>query len=369
MDSLKVNLRKKIDDSYEIIIGRGVSKKLPGIMAKKFGKRKAVIITDKNVEKIYGKKLLSVMNRSGMDCCIASFESGEKNKRLSTVEMIQEKMLANGINRRSVAVVLRGGVAGDVGGFAAATYMRGIDFVQLPTTLLAMVDSSVGGKTGVDLPSGKNMSGTFTQPKMVLIDTDFLRSLPEKEFSNGMAEVIKYGVIADSGFFSFIERNKIKINKRNPRILQEIIRKSCEVKAKVIVEDEKESNLRKILNYGHTVGHAIEAAGSYARYSHGEAIARGMHAEAIISNKLGGLRAAGIGRQKELFGYFGLPAKLPKLNIEKLMAIMLKDKKSEKKNFVFALPGKIGKMMKKGNKFGIVIKADIVKNALRGAGK
>ena len=369
MGKISVKLRKNIDDSYEIITGKGVSGKLPGIISQKFGKRKIAIITDSVVGKIYGKKLLSAFRKAGFDCCMVSFPAGEKNKRLATVEKLQEQMLANGINRHSLAVILGGGVAGDMGAFAAATYMRGIDFVHVPTTLLAMVDSSIGGKTGVDLPSGKNLSGTFIQPALVVMDIDFLKTLPEKEFSNGMAEVIKYGVIADAKFFSYIERNKVEIKKRDIKALGEIIQKSCLIKAGVIEKDEKEGNLRKILNYGHTTGHAIEAVGNYSRYSHGEAIAIGMNAEAIISEKLGGMKAHEIERQNELFGYFGLPVKMPGLNVKRLMQMMLKDKKSENNEFVFALPSGIGRMMRKGNSFGIAVKAGIVSSALHEAGK
>lgn len=369
MGKVKVKLRKRIDDSYEIIIGKGVSKKLPLRLKQKFGKRKIAIITDGIVGKLHGKRLLLKLKKAGFDCCVCSFESGEKQKRLATVEKLHGQMLANGIKRDSVAVVLGGGVVGDVGAFAAATYMRGIDFVQLPTTLLAMVDSSVGGKTGVDLPSGKNISGTFTQPKLVLIDVDFLETLPEKEFSNGMAEVIKYGVIADKKFFAFIERNKEKIKSRNPAVLEEIIRKSCSIKARVVEKDEKEGNLRKILNYGHTTGHAIESQGSYTKYTHGEAIAIGMQVEAAISHKLQGMDNMEIERQRQLFEYFKLPTRLPKLDSKKLMHIMMKDKKSSSNNYVFALPEKIGKMMSKRNSFGINVPEKIVENALKGAGK
>lgn len=369
MVKIKVNLRKNVDASYEIIVERGISNKLPALLKKKFGKRKIVIITDTNAGKYHGKKLCLKFIKSGFDASVIIFKSGEEQKRLSTIEKIQEKMLKNGVNRTSVSVLLGGGVVGDVGGFASATFMRGIDFVQVPTTLLAMVDSSIGGKTGVDLQTGKNMSGSFTQPKLVLIDIDFLKTLPKKEFSNGISEVVKYGVISDARLFSYIEKNKGKIRKRDYGCLNEIIKRSCAIKANIVGKDEHEGNLRKILNYGHTVGHAIEAAGNYRKYSHGEGISIGMNAEGLISKKLKGMNLHEIERQKKLLEFFSLPTRMPKIGTGKIVRLMAKDKKSSGGKLAFALPKKIGKMMNVKGRFGIEVKRKIVESALKEAGK
>ena len=366
MRSIRAMVRARSASSYDIIIGRNVVSRLPAFIGS-LKADKAAIITDTNVGRIYGNEIVALLRKNGISCCTISFRAGERSKRLSTVEKIQEQMLQNGIGRKSIAVLLGGGVVGDMGGLAAATYMRGIGFVQVPTTLLAMADSAIGGKTGVDLPSGKNMCGTFTQPKAVFIDTSFLESLPQKEFSNGMAEVVKYGVINDAAFFRFLEKNKAAIMKKNPKVLERIIEKSCRIKAAVVAKDELEGSLRQVLNYGHTVGHAIETATHYSRYTHGEAISIGMNVEAIISGKIGGMKHGEIARQSALLAHLGLPMKPGSIDKKRLIALMMNDKKSKGRGLVFALPKRIGAMMKSNGNYGVMVGGKTVKTALEGA--
>jgi 3-dehydroquinate synthase len=261
------------------------------------------------------------------------------------VEQIYGGMLSAALDRKSALVALGGGVIGDIAGFAASTYMRGIDFVQVPTTLLAQVDSSVGGKTGVNHPMGKNMIGTFWQPRLVWVDIETLKSLPRREFLSGLAEVIKYGVIWDEGLFRFLEEKRDEVLGLDNDTLTHLVRLSCEIKANVVSKDERESGLRAILNYGHTIGHAIETVTGYTRYLHGEAVAIGMYAEARLSRDVGLLDDSGLVRIKELLEAYGLPAALPvETDFPLLMASMKLDKKTVSGDLTFILPEEIGRV-------------------------
>jgi len=252
-------------------------------------------------------------------------------------------MLEHRLDRKSAVVALGGGVIGDMAGFAASVYMRGIPFVQVPTTLLAQVDSSVGGKTGVNHVLGKNMIGTFWQPSLVWIDVETLRSLPNNQLLAGMAEVIKYGVIWDAEFFDRLATDKARILALEPEALEPVIRRSCEIKAEVVSRDERESGLRAILNYGHTVGHAVETVTGYTGYLHGEAVAIGMHHEAMLAAYIGIMEAAEAGRVREMVDFYGLPTSLPEaVAARDLLAAMTLDKKAVAGQFHFILPEKIG---------------------------
>ncbi|MDO8746914.1 MAG: 3-dehydroquinate synthase, partial [Thermodesulfovibrionales bacterium] len=242
-------------------------------------------------------------------------------------------------------IALGGGVIGDITGFVASTYMRGIDYIQIPTPLLAQVDSSVGGKTGVNHKLGKNMIGTFYQPKLVWIDIDILKTLPQKEFFAGLAEVIKYGVIWDAKLFAFLENNRDKILRLDEKSLTHIIKRSCEIKAEVVSKDEREAGLRAILNYGHTIGHAIETATGYKKYLHGEALTIGMFIEAEIAESLKLLKEKTVQRIKSLIESYGLPTKIPvRINRNALLASMQLDKKAVAGELKFILPERIGKV-------------------------
>ena len=278
---VKVKLKKSEDHSYDILIEAGISETVPKLLKKKAYGNKYAIITDSKVAKLYGQKLKNSLNKAGIVAEIFSFPEGEKSKHLSTVEKLADQMIEKKFDRKDAIIALGGGVPGDIGGFLASIFMRGIPFIQIPTTLLAMVDSSVGGKTGVDLQSGKNLIGTFNQPKLVLIDNNYLKTLATKQIRSGLAEVIKYGIIEDENLFSFIEKNIDKIISLEAVALNTIIQRSVEIKAKIVEKDEKESGKRMILNYGHSFGHALEKMSNYSLL-HGHAISIGM----VIINKM-----------------------------------------------------------------------------------
>ena len=255
--------------------------------------------------------------------------AGETAKSLKTVQSSYDRLAAHRLERKSFIVALGGGVTGDLAGFVAATYLRGIPFVQVPTTLLAQVDSSVGGKVGVNLRAGKNLVGSFYQPRLVLGDLDTFKTLPAREYRAGMAEVIKYGIIYDAALFKKLERELPKLLRRDPKILADVVARCCEIKAEVVGQDETDAGLRAILNFGHTIGHALEAISGYGTYLHGEAIAIGQVAAAELSAQLTGLPAGDVERIRELFKRAGLPVrvKLSATQRKKLLAAMRLDKK------------------------------------------
>lgn len=267
-------------DSYYIYIGKRFLNHIYDYIG---NVDKVMIVTDENVDSFYGKIITENLKEETHKFII---ESGESSKTLSTVERILSKMLELNFTRNSKIIALGGGVVGDIAGFVASIYMRGISFFQVPTTLLAQIDSSVGGKTGVNLPNGKNMIGSFYQAELVLIDTDTLKTLPKREIISGLGEIIKYGLIWDYEFLNYIENNLNDILNLKEDILKNIICKCCKIKAEIVSKDEKELGLRKILNYGHTIGHALETVSSYKRYSHGEAILIGMYYEGVMAKKL-----------------------------------------------------------------------------------
>jgi 3-dehydroquinate synthase len=340
MEKVKVELGQR---SYDIVIESGI---LDGIgealKGFKFSPNIAVI-SNPTVYELYGEKVTDSLKASGFNPIVVTIPDGEEYKSLLWVEYIYGELLKHRLDRKSVIVALGGGVIGDIAGFAASTYMRGIAFVQVPTTLLAQVDSSVGGKTGVNHALGKNMIGTFWQPSLVWIDVDTLKTLPRKEFLAGLSEVIKYGVIWDEEFFSFLEKNKQEILNLNKEALTHIIRRSCEIKAEVVSKDEREAGLRSILNYGHTIGHAVETVTGYTDYLHGEAVAIGMHLEAKLSEALGIMDEAQVLRIKAIIEDYGLPYALP-ADIDKdgMLRAMELDKKALAGTLRFTLPEKIG---------------------------
>ena len=264
-------------------------------------------------------------------------------KNLNSCESIYKNLLKNKYSRDCCLLAYGGGVIGDITGYVAATYLRGVNFIQVPTTLLSMVDSSVGGKTGVNHSLGKNMIGAFYQPQSVIIDLDSLKTLPKKQFNAGMAEVIKYGVIYDKQFFEWLEKNKKKIISLDRVSLAKIIATSCKIKAEIVAKDEKESGIRAILNLGHTFGHAIEKNIGYGRWTHGAAVACGMVIASELSEKLGKLSKNDLSRIKNLLSYFDLPIKLPKkINASKLYEAMKNDKKVLNNKIRLIIPKKIG---------------------------
>lgn len=339
MKKTKVRLKEKVNNSYEIIIERGSLKNLD-VIIKKFGLGKNfAIITDDNLEKIYGRSLKKHLQKKGLTVGMFSFKKGEKSKSLKTVEEIADKMVVSGVSRDYVVIALGGGVTGDLAGFIASVFMRGIPFIQIPTSLLAMVDSSVGGKTGVDLSSGKNLIGTFNQPKLVIIDPDLLKGLPKNQIESGMAEVIKYGIIKDESFFTYIEKNLEEIMKLKQPFIDHVIYKSVQIKKKVVQNDEKEKNNRMILNYGHTYGHALEKLSNY-RLLHGYAISIGMNMINKIAVNKGILKKEEAERIRNLLKKTGLPT-TTMLKVKK--EDLLSDKKRKGDLLYLVLAKKIGK--------------------------
>ena len=333
--------------SYAIQIAPGLLQKLGGECARlKFGARCA-ILTDTNVGRLFAKPAYESLVRAGFEPVLITVPAGEKSKRLSIVENCYDQLAAHRLERKSFIVALGGGVVGDLDGFVAATYLRGIDFVQVPTTLLAQVDSSVGGKTGVNLKAGKNLVGAFYQPKLVLCDLNTLKTMPEREYISGIAEVIKYGIIFDARLFARLERDLPKILKRDQNVLAAVIARCCEIKADVVGQDETESGLRAILNFGHTIGHAIENSSGYGKFLHGEAISIGQVAAAKLSQTILGLPGCDVERIEKLFKRAGLPTQI-KLNSgqrQKMFAAMKLDKKVSGGEIKFVLAEKIGKVI------------------------
>ncbi len=306
-----------------------------------YGGRKLCIITDSNVNGIYAEAVKKEMEQVFSEVRICVFKAGEKSKTLDTIRSFYEFLLENKFDRKSVIAGLGGGVAGDMAGFAAASFMRGVDFIQIPTTLLAQVDSSVGGKVGVDFGSYKNVVGAFYQPKFVYINTVSLDTLPKREFSAGMAEVIKYGIIQSEEFYDYIIKNKEKIKGYDKDCLKYIIRSCCEMKAVVVGEDEHDTGLREILNYGHTIGHAIEGLKEF-ELLHGECVAIGMAAIMDISVKRGYIGADKRAEFMELLKYFDLPVSVAGLKADEVYEQLFHDKKVSSNTLKFVIADKIG---------------------------
>jgi 3-dehydroquinate synthase len=301
-----------------------------------------VMIADQAVEP-HVKAIQADLANHSLRCDTLYVSSGEASKSLEQLGTLWNQLLECRTDRSSVVVAVGGGVIGDLAGFAAASFARGLRFIQIPTTLLAMVDSSVGGKTGINLPSAKNMVGAFWQPSAVLIDTDVLSTLPDREYRSGLAEIVKYGVILDANFFEYLEQHADAIMERSIKELHFIIARSCQLKAQVVEQDERETTgLRAILNYGHTFGHAIEAATEYGRWLHGEAIAIGMTMAANLAVDLGMFSAKQAKRQADLLTKFQLPIQQSEVSPEQLWSLMQHDKKVERGKLRFILPTQIG---------------------------
>src|SRR3990170_2775615 len=364
MKKIKVNLKKIEDRSYDILIGEDILKKIPLDLKKEKPAYSYVIISDSVVASLYGQKLLRAFTSSGLNSHIVSFPAGELHKNRDTKARIEDEMSKLKIGRDSCVIAFGGGVVGDVAVFVSATYNRGIPYIQVPTTLVAAVDSSIGGKTGVDTPHGKNLIGTFYQPWRVYIDVITLRTLHEKEMREGLAEVIKYGVIRDEKLFEYVEKNIDHIFSFNSDALIHIIKSGCEIKGQVVELDEKESNLRKILNFGHTIGHAIENLSDY-KISHGEAISIGMVAEGKIALELGFWKLDEFERLVSLFKRTGLPTKLhDSLDLNRMIDIMKLDKKARQGKIEMVLPRKIGEMAEVNGSYGIKIKEGLIRRIL-----
>jgi 3-dehydroquinate synthase len=328
--------------SYRILIGPGLLSRAGTLLEEAGCTGKVGVITDRNLAQHHLRPLLRSLRHAGFDAISVILPPGERTKSLRTIALILDRLVREKFERRSTLVALGGGVIGDLTGFAAAIYLRGIPFVQVPTSLVAQVDSSVGGKTGVDHRLGKNLIGAFHQPRCVLIDTATLRTLPTREWIAGLAEVIKYGVIADDTFFDFLERDIDRILHYEEQAVSRIITRSCEIKAHVVAEDEREADRRRILNFGHTVGHALEAISGYRGLVHGEAVGIGMVQEADIARHLGLCGKEVVDRIRRLVRAAGLPYDMPNVPFSRLWDAMLTDKKVQQGTVYCVLPRRIG---------------------------
>jgi 3-dehydroquinate synthase len=342
MERIRVNLEKRRKDSYEIFIGEDIAGDEGCITTDKNRADRYVIVTDSEVNPLYGKVVEKKFRETDLPVDIIEIPAGESSKSVTTVLDVVSQLIRLKVSRKSVLIALGGGVVGDVTGFVASIYMRSIPYVQIPTTLLAQVDSSVGGKTGVDLPEGKNLLGTFYQPKAVYIDLTFLKTLSDKDFANGLAEIIKYAIIGDQNLFEFLEHESEGIKKRNPSMMESLVGRSCKIKADIVEMDERELGLRRILNFGHTLGHGLEAASNYALF-HGEAISIGMVAAAKISHKLDYLDRISYQRIVDLIKHYDLPTKIPAgIETAEILDFMATDKKVVGGQLHFVLVKKIG---------------------------
>ena len=343
MQRLRLELKAETDRSYDVLVGRGIlnalHREIKGIgNFSSYG-----LVTDDCVKTLVAEQLQANLSSHNIHSELLSFPPGESAKNMGIVLQLCEQLIARGFDRKSLLIAVGGGVVGDVAGFAAAIYMRGIPYIQVPTTLLAQVDSSIGGKTGVDLPTGKNLLGSFHQPLLVVSDPDVLVSLPVETRREGFAEIIKAALIADAELFSLLEKERAYLLENDNEVLETIIAKAAEVKCRVVSHDEHESGLRRILNFGHTLGHAVEAASQY-KLTHGESVAAGMGVAIRFSQEWAGLDRDEADRALKLIRGLGLPTELPKnIHSESLLSALEKDKKIHGNICHFVLISQIGK--------------------------
>ncbi|MDT3706854.1 MAG: 3-dehydroquinate synthase [Thiobacillus sp.] len=345
MQTLTVDLG---DRSYPIQIGAGLLGR-PELILPHLAQKRVVVVTNTTVGPLYLARLSGVLEAGGIAVENVVLPDGEAYKNWETLNLIFDALLIRRAERRTTLIALGGGVIGDMTGFAAACYQRGMPFIQIPTTLLSQVDSSVGGKTGINHPLGKNMIGAFYQPKLVLADTDTLKTLPARELSAGLAEVIKYGLIWDAEFLGWLEANMDKLRALDPAAISHAIHRSCEIKAQVVAQDEREGGIRAILNLGHTFGHAIETGMGYGNWLHGEAVAAGMVLAAQVSQHLGWLAEADVVRTRALIRAAGLPDTAPDLGLDTWLDYMGHDKKVEGGKLRFVLLKKLGEAVVTGD--------------------
>ena len=364
--TVRVATAEQRTTSYDIIIGRGVLADLPDLAQAACPAARYAVITDSHVATLYGEKLVARCRDATLQVELLEFPAGEWNKTRETWARLSDRMLAAQLGRDSAVVALGGGVVGDVAGFVAATYLRGVPYIQAPTTLLAMIDSSIGGKTGVDVPAGKNLLGAFHQPRLVVADLDLLGTLPAPQLAAGIAEAVKHGAIADADYFAFLEREHDAVTTKQPDALERLVRRSVEIKAGVVAADERETGRRAILNFGHTVAHAVEATAKFA-VLHGEAVAIGMAYEARLAERLGIAAAGTADRIRRLLERYGLPLELPEsATPDDLLATMQLDKKARAGTVRFALPEVVGRMHADGSGWTVAAPERVVREVLLG---
>ncbi|NPA48849.1 MAG: 3-dehydroquinate synthase [Thermodesulfobacteria bacterium] len=335
-------LKVQTDHPYEILIEGGLLTEVPEDLKELSLGHRYALISDSNVSEFLGEDLKRLLQEAGVDCELFVFPAGESSKNMDTVVELARQMVKAGFDRKCAVIALGGGVTGDLAGFLASIYLRGVPYIQIPTSLLAQVDSSVGGKTGVDLPEGKNLLGTFYQPRRVYIDYGVLATLPFEHLKNGLAEVVKYGCISSPELFSFLEEKADRLLHYEAQALEHIIYESCRIKAEIVTQDERESGLRRVLNFGHTIGHAIEAAANY-ELLHGFCVAIGMVAAARISEKLDLSVEPLSPRLAKLLESLGLPTRIPRnLSPAQITKFLRADKKVWKGRLTFVLLRRFG---------------------------
>jgi 3-dehydroquinate synthase len=342
MEEVRLNLAER---SYSILIGEGLLAQTGSILRQRQIDGKVLLVTNPTVARWYKEPLVDSLRTAGFNVQVAEVPDGESYKSLEQAGFLYNTLIDNIYDRKSLLIALGGGVIGDLTGFAAATYMRGIRFIQIPTTLLAQVDSSIGGKVAVNHPKGKNLIGAFYQPTLVITDVTTLKTLPQAEFSSGMAEVIKHGIILDENYLRLITEEYELISKLDPGLMSFVVSGSCRIKGQVVEEDEKESGLRAVLNFGHTIGHALESVTHYTYYKHGEAVALGMLAASRIASRIDLLREPALPEiLLEIYQRYQLPTKLPGLVIKDIIQAFALDKKVEANKVRWVLPEKTGLM-------------------------
>lgn len=338
----KLEVRPEGKKSYEILIGNDLYSDIESFVKQSGYSKKALIITDTNVGKLYANPLKETLLQAGLEPAVHQVKAGESSKSLETFNDVFTRCITEGLDRNSLIVALGGGVVGDLAGFIAASYMRGIPFIQVPTSLLAQVDSSVGGKVAVNHRLGKNLIGAFYQPQKVFIDLNSLSTLPKREIYTGIGEIVKYGIIYDEEFFSFLEKNTAEVMALKHEAIEHIVHRSCEIKADVVSQDETETGLRKILNFGHTFGHAVEKETGYVRYNHGEAVAIGMLVATDLSLELGLIDETVQKCVRNLIEAFNLPVEAEGCTAENLIKNIFHDKKTVNGVVSWVLIDKIG---------------------------
>jgi 3-dehydroquinate synthase len=357
MHTLTVDLG---DRSYPIHIGAGLLSRAELILPH-LAQKRVMVVTNTTVAPLYLAQLTATLQAGGVKVAQVVLPDGEAYKNWETLNLIFDALLTDRAERKTTLIALGGGVIGDMTGFAAASYQRGVPFIQIPTTLLSQVDSSVGGKTGINHPLGKNMIGAFYQPKVVLADTDTLKTLPPRELSAGLAEVIKYGLIWDVEFLVWLEANLERLRALDPTAITHAIYRSCEIKAQVVGEDEREGGIRAILNLGHTFGHAIETGMGYGNWLHGEAVAAGMVMAAQTSRRMGWLTEADVARTRALIRAAGLPDVAPDLGADTYLEYMGHDKKVEGGKMRFVLLKKLGEAVITGDVPGATLRDTLMR--------
>src|SRR5712692_475070 len=328
--------------SYPVVVGIGALSSVGERLRTLGGGSKVALVSDRSVMRLHGGRVTESVRAAGFALTHVIVPEGESAKALAVAERCWDELLAAGMDRTSTVLALGGGAIGDLAGFVAATYMRGVNVVQLPTTVLAQVDASIGGKTAIDHPRAKNLIGAFHQPRLVLVDPGAVVTLPDREFRSGLAEVVKHGIVADEAYFVEVEQHTAPVLARDLPTLERIIGGSCRIKASVVERDEQEAELRAVLNYGHTIGHALEAVTGYKRWAHGEAISLGIVAEALLAEKLGVAAAETTERQRRLLERAGLPVTGTGVVPNAVLEALARDKKARDGRVPFVLAPEIG---------------------------